>query len=269
VLGSSSDFGESEKSGVRWDHFELREYDPSIGRWTSRDPKNQYYSPYIGMGNDPINGTDPDGGEKNSPIYGTNGKFLGVDSEGYKGKVITMDEALYNNLTNNGANTLDHDFATSLASNGIFASFLSNSNISVQAYSQIVTDIASRTEGISNFDQINGGGIDIYSWSDPSKRLGLSNLKPTRYQSEATTKSVSMNYDYRDELNTVESIQSYLGVHEWQGHVVHGYHHDGGIHDQTYGLQRTHSTFSRLKITNPNLYNEVNQRYNNPASKWK
>jgi RHS repeat-associated protein len=45
-----------------WSHFELREYDPVVGRWTSKDPYGQYYSPYIGIGNDPINGTDPDGG---------------------------------------------------------------------------------------------------------------------------------------------------------------------------------------------------------------
>jgi RHS repeat-associated protein len=45
-----------------WDHFELREYDPIIGRWTTKDPMAQFYSPYIGMGNNPVSGTDPDGG---------------------------------------------------------------------------------------------------------------------------------------------------------------------------------------------------------------
>ena len=46
-----------------WNHFQLREYDNIIGRWTSKDPKGQYYSPYVGMGNNPVNGTDPDGGK--------------------------------------------------------------------------------------------------------------------------------------------------------------------------------------------------------------
>ena len=45
-----------------WSHFELREYDAVIGRWTSKDPYGQYWSPYVGMGNNPINGVDPDGG---------------------------------------------------------------------------------------------------------------------------------------------------------------------------------------------------------------
>ncbi|MCA6366222.1 MAG: RHS repeat-associated core domain-containing protein [Cytophagales bacterium] len=45
-----------------WNHFELREYDPIIGRWTTKDPEGQFDSPYVGMGNDPVNGVDPDGG---------------------------------------------------------------------------------------------------------------------------------------------------------------------------------------------------------------
>jgi RHS repeat-associated protein len=46
-----------------WNHFELRQYDAIIGRWTSVDPKRQYYSPYLSMGNNPLSRTDPDGGD--------------------------------------------------------------------------------------------------------------------------------------------------------------------------------------------------------------
>ncbi|WP_373518418.1 leucine-rich repeat domain-containing protein [Pricia sp.] len=42
--------------------FELRMYDSRIGRWTSPDPYGQFDSPYIGMGNNPISYSDPDGG---------------------------------------------------------------------------------------------------------------------------------------------------------------------------------------------------------------
>lgn len=34
----------------------------SVSRWLTVDPKGQFSSPYIGMGNNPISGTDPDGG---------------------------------------------------------------------------------------------------------------------------------------------------------------------------------------------------------------
>ncbi len=42
--------------------FLLRNYDPALGRWWQADPYNQFGSPYIGMGNVPNMGTDPDGG---------------------------------------------------------------------------------------------------------------------------------------------------------------------------------------------------------------
>jgi len=46
-----------------WNAFELRQFDPVIGRWITIDPLRQYWSPYNGMGNDPVNNIDPTGGE--------------------------------------------------------------------------------------------------------------------------------------------------------------------------------------------------------------
>ncbi|HTN08239.1 MAG TPA: RHS repeat-associated core domain-containing protein, partial [Flavipsychrobacter sp.] len=45
-----------------WNAFELRMYDAKIARWLSVDPKGQFHSPYVSMGNNPITGVDPDGG---------------------------------------------------------------------------------------------------------------------------------------------------------------------------------------------------------------
>ncbi|GAB4519386.1 MAG: hypothetical protein Tsb004_30410 [Allomuricauda sp.] len=44
--------------------FQLRLWDSRIGRWLTTDPYGQHHSPYLGMGNDPINSIDPDGGWK-------------------------------------------------------------------------------------------------------------------------------------------------------------------------------------------------------------
>jgi hypothetical protein len=44
-----------------WFMFPLRPYDPAI-RWVTVDTYDQFDSPYVGMGNDPISGIDPDGG---------------------------------------------------------------------------------------------------------------------------------------------------------------------------------------------------------------
>ncbi|MCX6323304.1 MAG: RHS repeat-associated core domain-containing protein [Sphingobacteriales bacterium] len=45
-----------------WNDFALRSYDPQTGRFINADPYDQFASPYVGMGNDPVNNTDPSGG---------------------------------------------------------------------------------------------------------------------------------------------------------------------------------------------------------------
>jgi RHS repeat-associated protein len=57
------DFSEFDDD-IGWNDFELRNYDPQIGRWVQMDPYADYYisSPYAGMANDPANTVDPSGG---------------------------------------------------------------------------------------------------------------------------------------------------------------------------------------------------------------
>src|SRR5690606_16760268 len=59
--GYQGQYAEVDKESG-WMNFMLRMYDPAIGRWLSTDPYGQYASPYVGMGNNPVMGVDPDGG---------------------------------------------------------------------------------------------------------------------------------------------------------------------------------------------------------------
>ncbi len=47
---------------IGWNDFALRNYDLQIGRWVQQDPYQEYASPYIGMGTDPVNLVDLSGG---------------------------------------------------------------------------------------------------------------------------------------------------------------------------------------------------------------
>ena len=47
--------------GLNLYDFHARQFDPSLGRWLAQDPQNQFGSPYLGMGNLPTMGVDPDG----------------------------------------------------------------------------------------------------------------------------------------------------------------------------------------------------------------
>jgi RHS repeat-associated protein len=48
--------------GLNWVHFPLRRYDPQIGRWTGVDPYDECFSPYVYCGGNPVNYSDPSGG---------------------------------------------------------------------------------------------------------------------------------------------------------------------------------------------------------------
>jgi RHS repeat-associated protein len=47
--------------GLWWQDFHARRFDSQLGRWHVPDPAGQFASPYIGMGNNPIRFSDPDG----------------------------------------------------------------------------------------------------------------------------------------------------------------------------------------------------------------
>lgn len=53
--------GKEYDSLTRWHDFHARQYDAALGRWFVTDPESQFGSPYLGMGNNPVNGSDPDG----------------------------------------------------------------------------------------------------------------------------------------------------------------------------------------------------------------
>ena len=48
-------------TGLEEYDFEARYYDPQLMRWHNQDPAGQFASPYLAMGNNWPNGTDPDG----------------------------------------------------------------------------------------------------------------------------------------------------------------------------------------------------------------
>lgn len=64
--GYQGDYNEQDEE-TGYNEFALRFYDPQIGRWLQIDPYNEFTSGYIGMGDNPINFVDPDGGSVFDP----------------------------------------------------------------------------------------------------------------------------------------------------------------------------------------------------------
>jgi RHS repeat-associated protein len=81
--GYQGEFAEKDQE-TDWNSFELRQYDSEIGRFTTTDPMGEFWSSYVGMGNNPVNLTDPTGGETSDKIYlDKNGNEIGrIQQEG-------------------------------------------------------------------------------------------------------------------------------------------------------------------------------------------
>ena len=71
-FGYQGQFAEKDEE-TGWNAFKLRMYDPVIGRWMSTDFYGQYWSPYLGMGNNPIIKIDTDGGWSKIGAWWRNG----------------------------------------------------------------------------------------------------------------------------------------------------------------------------------------------------
>jgi len=59
--------GQEKDPETGMEAFELRLWEGRLGRWLTVDPMGQYDSPYLGMGNNPINRIDPSGGSDGGP----------------------------------------------------------------------------------------------------------------------------------------------------------------------------------------------------------
>ena len=79
-----------EETGLYY--YGARYYDVKTSVWQSVDPLADItLQPYSAFNNNPIFYNDPTGMIAESPIYGTDGSFLGTDDQGLQGKAIVMD----------------------------------------------------------------------------------------------------------------------------------------------------------------------------------
>lgn len=224
--------------------FQLRLWDGRIGRWLTTDPYGQYHSAYLGMGNNPTSRIDSDGGI-DSPIFDENGEYLGVDSEGYKGKIIIMPKEKYETLKGD-SEVVDHEEAKK-HDQGM------NSVKSYEAMSKIQTHILTETgfdtskllNGETSIyaddrDYINGKGYVNLGYNNPSR--------PGRYRGEYLGEKgirVTTNIIYFSELSSVELVVNYLGVHEFTGHGLNKWE-TLDDHYKAWELQKKHKTFHSL-----------------------
>jgi RHS repeat-associated protein len=270
----------AEKDGATgWNEFDLRMYDSRIGRWLSVDPKGEFYSPYVGMGNEPVSTTDPDGG-RTSPIFDSkSGKFLGTDSEGFKGKILFMTEAEYNKALKeigvsmkSGTVAISHQLLmknenkygvlsmTSMYSDQKFRAIYNA--IDYVAQYNFINDIKSQIPTAS-LGRLETGHIVGYYEEDGvgkyfnrtmlnegfSSKQALSTLAKTtnliNKGGEITNSSVTYNLTLANiYLTTVENVQAVFW-HEFGGHVLKKIPQSLPGHIEAYKLETLYPGFNR------------------------
>jgi RHS repeat-associated protein len=261
--------------GLGWYDYGARFYDAVVGRFHTLDPLSEKYSfqsPFVYGANNPIRFVDWMGMSV-SPYFDNSGNFLGVDENGFSGKIfITTKQVFDENSTNGIANSV------SIQKNDITKS-IKNSYISEKAQAKIATRVLSESsefntsllhnESISISSGKEKNGI-IQGYNDPINASRLrTNSDDFNGEINVTALSGEIN-----ELGTVEAIQNYVGVHELNGHGVKGYtggRNQGGTHYKAYLDQSNHRTFNSLDKeqqmeiwyrAGTYMYNENRELYN-------
>ena len=186
--------------------FELRLWDNRIGRWLTTDPYGQYSSPYLGMGNDPVNRIDSDGGADN-PVYDSKGNYKGNTVEGFTGEAIIYDGNIdFSGLTKD-----------QLINNG--GTYLSNFSFDNPFFrDQIESHIANFKLGdgldIDGTISINSGDIGDALYKAVVNASNLSVIRGV----DRNGNSIADRY-YEP---TVENIRNKVNLHEVGGHIFDG-----------------------------------------------
>ncbi|MCG8310012.1 MAG: hypothetical protein MI975_21630 [Cytophagales bacterium] len=108
-FGYQGQFAEMDEE-TGWNSFELRMYEPVIGRWLTTDPARQYFSPYLSMNNSPITNVDPDGAYSKFGAWWRNGFSMDgvkVDSDGEYGFFRGTGDDMVYMVGNHGTFTRD------------------------------------------------------------------------------------------------------------------------------------------------------------------
>ena len=241
-----------------WHGFELRQYDAFLGRWTSMDPYGQYASPYLGMGNSPVNGVDPDGG-LNWWVFGgawAGGLIGGLSADNniedrftdalvgmvsgaiFGGLVEGLGSGFAENSFNlgqvlSGAGEVIGDVGELYASTRSGMFFLENvvnrDNQSLEGGEQRWTpeDYYNALDGLV----LNDGSIisrdDLVLTFEP-ERLGVT----ARYRGFKNGKH-HVNFDVDEVEVTLNNIRT-IAVHKIYGHGIKGYHDSKRNHHKAY-----------------------------------
>lgn len=200
--------------------FDLRLYNPDLGRWLTPDPYRQHHSPYLAMSNNPISFVDPDGGWDNGPgptlmidgVEATSSQFKfymnnmdnvsGIEGSfhfyitGNMNAILDRDITFYSNKMTTRMSSIGYEESQNLGNDGEMCTILLGEV-------RVSYPTTSRTSMWNNFNSIGGMGdlpdFEVGQYIDGvgnfADKKGL-NLK-SKYISKQvyeTTKLINTNF---------------------------------------------------------------------------
>jgi RHS repeat-associated protein len=184
--GAFSEYDED----IQWNDFALRNYDPQIARWVQQDPYQQFASPYVALGGDPVNMVDPSGGWSalaNGLAKGLGMTRLGVAAlttfagallgnaaygaaggEGAKGLIVGAFLGLASNFGGSGAWSIGLKIGTELGVQGgtLKANELVDKELQVNVERQVPRGGPNRGNSSIDNDENNSGPGDLFTSLD-------------------------------------------------------------------------------------------------------
>jgi len=156
---------------LNYNEFALRTYDPQIGRWTTADPYDEFASPYLGMGTDPANNVDLDGGSIGGAIWA----FFGGGSAG-AGCAATAGMSGYGYV----ASTLPTAFSVTTITRVLTVSVAIGGSAYLHGANQMIYNHMSAMQGAngSNLSQ-SGAGAETGAASGGNIPVSPSEVIPT------------------------------------------------------------------------------------------
>lgn len=159
--------GQEKDAATGLTNFELRQYDPRIGRWYNPDPYMQHHSPYLAMSNNPVSFTDPDGGWDG--FGGTDDQWMAahfnqMSSQNYfiNGDADSRVHGIENMaLVSHAYNEYRADHYNS--NYGTWGSLENMGSSQLDGYSYWKTDPNKKRENpvLFKLNQLNGGGLNF------------------------------------------------------------------------------------------------------------
>lgn len=241
------------KGGLDWYDYGARHYDATLGRWHVVDPMAEMYygwSPYTYCLGNPVKYVDLIGAFT-SPYYTEDGQFLGVDENGFTGNIYITDEETFKKYLKNGTvkskdiqgdsktSSMRDKLLTSAAESHIYTDVLKKSTDSKLDMSRLYKGEVSIVENrVMKKDEVIGVGYNNPEGHKNDPKYSQSYVDG---QIRVTVTKGSNQHD----LYTVESIQNYLGIHEYYGHGVMKWSQKN-THWKCYNAQLHHPTFRKL-----------------------